>query len=102
MFQLFTLKPRSTPKVRQVVDHPVADQLKSVLSDDAKFDSVLDKVAADKKLTKPVLAGVYKELFGSLEGVPSKATRGDLIDLIRRERIIVVRNRKAARLQGRA
>jgi len=71
------------------------------MADDQRFDSALDRVASNKKLTKPILTGVYKALFGSLEGVPSKATRNDLIDLIRRERIIVVRNRKTGRLQGR-
>lgn len=101
MFQLFKLKSDTPAKVRAVVEHPVADELKSVMADDQRFDSALDRVASNKKLTKPILTGVYKALFGSLEGVPSKATRNDLIDLIRRERIIVVRNRKTGRLQGR-
>lgn len=102
MFQLFTMKPKTTPKVRAVAEHPVADELKAVMADDSKFDSALDRVASNKKLTKPVLTGVYRNLFGSLDGVPSKATRSDLIDLIRRERVIVIRNRKTARLQGRS
>lgn len=94
MFQLLPLK-RSAPIPLKVVEIPEAAALKEVFFDDTRFEEALDRVAANKKLPKAALLGIYGNLFGSLTGVPSKATRDELLDLIRRERIIVARNAKS-------
>lgn len=99
MFQLLPLK-RPAPKTPKVIETTDAGELKRVLLDDGAFERELDRVAANKKLTKATLLGVYKDLFGSLSGVPTKSTREELVDLIRRERIIVARNAKS-RIPGR-
>lgn len=94
MFQLLPLK-RSAPIPPKVVETSEAAELKDLIFDDPRFEQALDRVAANKKLTKAALLGIYVNLFGSLTGVPSKSTRDELLDLIRRERIIVARNAKS-------
>lgn len=92
MFELISFKKQ--PK--RVVARPSSalTDIKAVLGDDAAFERAFDKIAGDKKMTKASLIDLYVGLFGSSDGVPAKATRSDLLELIRRERVKTVRNAK--------
>jgi len=97
MFELlsFKKKPKRPAAVTEVASATsLAAELASVLHDDTAFERALDRIAADKKLTKAFLVALYIDLFGSNTGVPSKATRGDLVEIIRRERVKTARNSK--------
>lgn len=94
MFESFSLPRKASKPAQPVVRHQVADELKASMQDDFAFEAILDRVATDRKMTKPVLMSIYEALFGTLEGVPTKINRNDLIDTIRQERIKSARNTK--------
>lgn len=77
-------------------------KLASAMRDDSEFDAVLDRVAGDKSITKPMLLSIFRGLFGVEAVLPSKATRAQMVRAIRTERIVRIRNeRMESMLAGR-
>lgn len=79
----------------------IVNKLRPAFSNDEAFHREMDNIGANKAVTKPVLTKVFYALFDRTRGVPSKATRSDLLRLIEDERNILVRNEKMGKLLGR-
>lgn len=82
-------------------DTSVVSQLRDAFEDDEAFRTALDSVASDKRVTKPMLVSAFMVLFDRTGGVPSRATRAELLQLIADERNISVRDKKAGAMLGR-
>ncbi len=76
-------------------------QLETAFADDAAFGRAIADIAGDKRVTKQVLTDVFHGLFRRSAGVPSKASRSEILRLIEDERLILVRNEKMGALLGR-
>ena len=89
-------KPKTTTRGEKPAVDPkaLAARLRSALPDDDLFHEEVQKLRAQKAVTKPVLTKVYYDLFNRSRGVPSKATRSDLLRLIEDERTKLVRDGK--------
>jgi len=68
-------------------------KLAQAFDQDIVFDDLLDQLAKDKSIDKAGWLSIYKNLFGSTDGVVG--SRADIIDNVRRSRVIDVRHRKA-------
>lgn len=94
-------KTATRPAVVAADPKEIVSRLKSALPNDDAFHGAMNKLAAQKSATKPVLTQVFHDLFERTQGVPKKATRAELLRLIEDERNIVVRNQKMGQMLGR-
>lgn len=98
-------KPKSRPptqpsgRERKVAPSvkDLAHELSQAFQNDNRFDAALAKIEVNKAVTKPVLVSLFGELFGTIDGVPKKATRSELLRLIADERLVAVRDAKATK-----
>lgn len=70
----------------------VSQKLAGVFDQDGVFDDALDALSKDNSIGKSDWLDVYKRMFGSAAGVVG--SKNDIIDALRRERMINVRMRK--------
>lgn len=93
-------KPTAAARARApAVDTDLlVQQLRSALSDDDLFHDELQKLGAQRSVTKSILTQIYYVLFNRSRGVPSKSTRADLLRLIEDERNKLVRDGKMREL----
>lgn len=88
------------PKTREPSKKPPADpkalasRLRDAFPSDDLFHNEIEKLDRQKTVTKPILTKIYYDLFNRTRGVPSKATRVDLLRLIEDERNKIVRDGK--------
>ena len=113
LFDLFrkAFKPKRARKASQsgqsppTVAKPTASEflssLRSSFADDAAFSRIIDQAKVNRALTLAVLKKTFAELFGRAGNFRSKATREDVLNKIRDERNIKVRNDKMGQLLGR-
>jgi hypothetical protein len=94
-------QPAKQPVAAKVNVNEIVSRLKSSMPNDDAFHRVIDALNSQKAVTKPVLTQVFYALFNRTKGVPSKASRADLLRLIEDERNILVRNQKMGEMLGR-
>lgn len=95
-------QPKKTPVTATAFDEMAAlAKLRKALNDDDAFHNEMVALAKQRGATKPALTRVFYALFDRTRGVPSKATRGELLRLIEDERNILVRNQKMGQMLGR-
>jgi hypothetical protein len=97
-------RPTASPPSdkRTVVDvNDLVISLRSAFEDDKAFARALDALRSKKSVTKQQLTQVFYQLFDRKRGVPSKATRAQILELIEDERHIVVRDEKMGKMLGR-
>lgn len=91
----------STP----VASKPTAVEFVSLLhasfQDDAAFGRLINEAKSNRALTLAVLKKAFADLFGRSGNFRSKATREDVLNKIRDERNIRVRNDKMGQMLGR-
>ncbi len=75
--------------------------LRASLMDDDAFSANVERLTADRSITKAMLVKLFADLFDATPHVRSKATRRDIVQLILDERTIQVRNKKMGALLGR-
>ncbi len=75
-------------------------KLRQTFRDDDAFHRAMTEIERQRSATKPVLTKIFYELFDRTRGVPSKATRAELLRLIEDERNILVRNEKMGQMLG--
>lgn len=94
-------RPARRPVASKVNVGEIVSRLQSAMPNDEAFHRAIDSLNKQKAVTKPVLTQVFYALFNRTKGVPSKATRADLLRLIEDERNILVRNQKMGEMLGR-
>ncbi len=75
--------------------------LRSSLEDDAAFARHISEAKSNRALTSAILKKTFADLFGRSGNFRSRATREDVLNKIRDERNIRVRNEKMGQMLGR-
>ncbi len=113
LFDLFrkAFKPKRARKADQsgqtppIAAKPTAAEflssLQSSFEDDAAFGRHISEAKSNRALTVAVLKKTFADLFGRSGNFRSKATREDVLNKIRDERNIKVRNEKMGQMLGR-
>lgn len=101
-FKRLTGRATRPPPLKGSFDEKaVVAKLRKALNDDNAFHDEIVALGKLRAATKPALTRVFYVLFDRTRGVPSKATRADLLRLIEDERNILVRNEKMGQMLGR-
>lgn len=71
------------------------ERLKRAFEDDANFERVVETIETDRAVTKDDVERIYNSVFGGQRKFPTKRSKTERIEEIRRERLVRIRHSAA-------